>query len=84
MNNWENFKKTNENRMKERAYFFSYKNKEDAKSYQREKSSHFMLLSGQWNFKYYENPMLIPKDFYQNEMKEFEKITVPNMWQFEG
>ncbi|MDX8335543.1 beta-galactosidase subunit alpha [Candidatus Cetobacterium colombiensis] len=84
MNNWENIKKTNENRMKERAYFFSYKNEMLAKSYQRERSNNFMLLNGQWNFKYFENPFLVPDEFYKEEMKEFGKINVPNMWQFEG
>ena len=84
MNNWENIKKTNENRMRERAYFFSYENETIAKTYQRDRSKNFMLLNGQWNFKYFDNPFLVPEDFYNTEMSEFGKINVPNMWQFEG
>ncbi|MGL4786490.1 MAG: sugar-binding domain-containing protein, partial [Cetobacterium sp.] len=84
MNNWENIKKTNENRMGERAYFFSYKNKEIARTYQRDRSRSFMLLNGQWNFKYFENPFLVPEEFYEKEIENFGKINVPNMWQFEG
>lgn len=84
MNNWENIKKSNENRMKERAYFFSYDNTETARTYQRERSRNFMLLNGQWNFKYFDNPFLVPEEFYTQEMEDFGKINVPNMWQFEG
>ncbi|MCZ8487473.1 hypothetical protein O9992_05130 [Vibrio lentus] len=55
MNNWENFLNLHENRMAPRAYFFSYASKKNAKTFQRELSSHFQLLSGQWNFSYFTN-----------------------------
>ena len=38
MKNWENFKKTHENRMAPRAYFFSYSSIEKALTYQRANS----------------------------------------------
>ena len=70
--------------MAPRAYFFSYASEKNAKTFQRELSSHFQLLSGQWNFSYFTNPLLVPEEFYSQEMKDWGHITVPNMWQMEG
>ncbi|MEZ8100141.1 beta-galactosidase subunit alpha [Vibrio bivalvicida] len=84
MNNWENFLHLHENRMAPRAYFFSYDSVKTAQTFQRELSSHFMLLSGQWNFNFFTNPMLVPEEFYSQKMEQWGQITVPNMWQMEG
>ena len=84
MNNWENFNHLSENRIAPRAYFFSYDALNKAKSFQRNLSSHFMLLSGQWTFNFFNNPMLVPDEFYNQEMAEWDSIQVPNMWQMEG
>ncbi|MGF1682262.1 beta-galactosidase subunit alpha [Photobacterium minamisatsumaniensis] len=84
MNNWENFLHLHENRMAPRAYFFSYRSEKNAKTFQRELSSHYQLLSGQWNFSYFTNPLLVPEEFYSQEMTDWGNITVPNMWQMEG
>jgi len=84
VNNWENFLHLHENRMAPRAYFFSYDSVKTAQTFQRELSSHFMLLSGQWNFNYFTNPILVPEEFYSQKMEQWGQITVPNMWQMEG
>lgn len=84
MNNWENFLHLHENRMAPRAYFFSYDSVNSAQTFQRELSNHFMLLSGQWRFNYFKNPILVPEEFYTDKMEQWGKITVPNMWQMEG
>ncbi|AIU67716.1 beta-galactosidase subunit alpha [Vibrio coralliilyticus] len=84
MNNWENFLHLHENRMAPRAYFFSYDSVKTAQTFQRELSHHFMLLSGQWNFNFFTNPMLVPEEFYSQKMEQWGQITVPNMWQMEG
>ncbi|HAS6388009.1 TPA: beta-galactosidase subunit alpha [Vibrio vulnificus] len=84
MNNWENFLHLHENRMAPRAYFFSYDTVQQAQTFQRELSSRFMLLSGQWLFHYFSNPMLVPDEFYSQTMSDWGHITVPNMWQMEG
>ncbi|EGA68189.1 cryptic beta-D-galactosidase subunit alpha [Vibrio sinaloensis DSM 21326] len=84
MNNWENFHLLHENRLAPRAYFFSYDSVNKAQTFQRELSSHFMLLSGQWKFNFFTNPMLVPEEFYSQAMQQWEHITVPNMWQMEG
>ncbi|MCG9703849.1 beta-galactosidase subunit alpha [Photobacterium damselae] len=84
MNNWENFLHLHENRMAPRAYFFSYDSVQSAKSFQRELSNRFMLLSGQWTFNFFTNPLLVPEEFYSQKMTDWGHITVPNMWQIEG
>ncbi|WP_045421004.1 beta-galactosidase subunit alpha [Vibrio jasicida] len=84
MNNWENFLHLHENRMAPRAYFFSYDSVKNAQTFQRELSSRFKLLSGQWTFNYFTNPLLVPEAFYSQKMEEWGQITVPNMWQMEG
>ena len=84
MNNWENFLHLHENRMAPRAYFFSYDSVKNAQTFQRELSSRFKLLSGQWTFNYFTNPLLVPEAFYSQKMEEWRRITVPNMWQMEG
>ncbi|MGR5066626.1 beta-galactosidase subunit alpha [Photobacterium sp. DNB22_13_2] len=84
MNNWENFLQLHENRLAPRAYFFSYDSLNSAQTFQRELSSHFMLLSGQWQFQYFTHPLLVPEEFYSRPMADWGQITVPNMWQMEG
>ncbi|BBC39224.1 beta-galactosidase subunit alpha [Photobacterium damselae subsp. piscicida] len=84
MNNWENFLHLHENRMAPRAYFFSYDSVQSAKSFQHELSNRFMLLSGQWTFNFFTNPLLVPEEFYSQKMTDWGHITVPNMWQMEG
>ncbi|MDV5169663.1 beta-galactosidase subunit alpha [Photobacterium rosenbergii] len=84
MNNWENFLHLHENRLAPRAYFFSYNSLTNAQTFQRELSSNFMLLSGQWQFQYFNHPLLVPEEFYLQPMAEWGHITVPNMWQMEG
>ncbi|WP_431222666.1 beta-galactosidase subunit alpha [Serratia sp. L9] len=84
MNNWENFQHLHENRMAPRAYFFSYDSIQRAQTFQRALSSHFISLSGQWNFHYYPNPLLVPEDFYSQPMSHWGQITVPGMWQMAG
>lgn len=84
MNNWENFFRLNESRIAPRAYFFSYDSVQAARTFQRELSSHYQLLSGQWTFNFFTNPLLVPEEFYSQHMSNWGNITVPNMWQMEG
>ncbi|EHN93827.1 hypothetical protein ESPG_03762 [Escherichia coli H397] len=53
MNRWENIQLTHENRLAPRAYFFSYDSVAQARTFARETSSLFLLLSGQWNFHFF-------------------------------
>lgn len=84
MNRWENIQLTHENRLPPRAYFFSYDTVAQALTFAREASSHFLSLSGQWNFHFFPNPLLVPENFTTQYMADWGQITVPGMWQMEG
>ncbi|MDU3718911.1 MAG: beta-galactosidase subunit alpha, partial [Klebsiella michiganensis] len=84
MNRWENLQLTHENRLPPRAYFFSYDSQAQARTFARETSSRFLSLSGQWNFCFFNNPLLVPEAFTSQYMSDWGPITVPGMWQMEG
>ncbi|HDR2470630.1 TPA: beta-galactosidase subunit alpha [Enterobacter soli] len=84
MNRWENIQLTHENRLAPRAYFFSYDDIAQARTFAREVSSHFLSLSGQWNFRFFTNPLLVPENFTSEYMADWGAIAVPAMWQMEG
>ncbi|MBS3048049.1 beta-galactosidase subunit alpha [Enterobacter mori] len=84
MNRWENIQLTHENRLPPRAYFFSYDTVAQARSFAREASSRFLSLSGQWNFRFFPHPLLVPENFTSEYMADWGDITVPAMWQMEG
>lgn len=84
MNRWENIQLTHENRLPPRAYFFSYDTVAQARSFAREASSRFLSLSGQWNFRFFTHPLLVPENFTSEYMADWGDITVPAMWQMEG
>ncbi|WP_152081796.1 beta-galactosidase subunit alpha [Enterobacter oligotrophicus] len=84
MNRWENIQLTHENRLPPRAYFFSYDDVAQARTFAREASSHFLSLSGQWKFRFFTHPLLVPDHFTSQYMANWGDITVPAMWQMEG
>ncbi|TPG57000.1 beta-galactosidase subunit alpha [Ewingella americana] len=84
MNNWENIDKQSEKRLPPRARFFSYPHAQQALSFDRAASQHFQLLSGRWQFRYFEHPDLVPDAFYHQPMTDWGDIAVPGMWQMEG
>ena len=84
MNRWENVQLTHENRLPPRAYFFAYHDIEQARRFAREASSHFLLLSGQWAFRYFDHPLEVPEAFPHQLMSGWGQISVPSMWQLEG
>lgn len=84
MNRWENIQLTHENRLPPRAYFFSYDTVAQARTFAREASSHFLSLSGQWNFRFFTHPLYVPESFTSEYMADWGDITVPAMWQMEG
>jgi len=84
MNRWENIQLTHENRLQPRAYFFSYDTVAQARTFAREASSHFLSLSGQWNFRFFTHPLYVPESFTSEYMAGWDDITVPAMWQMEG
>lgn len=76
-----------ENKLKERSYFipFSSVKKLAETDYKNEryKSDRVTMLSGEWDFAYYEKLSLIPENL-NTDNADFDKITVPCTWQRTG
>lgn len=70
-----------------RAYFIPYSTKEALTEQtvltERYNSDMVTVLNGEWDFKYYDKDMLIPKEFYTDRI-QFDKVTVPSTWQRTG
>lgn len=52
----------------------------------REQSDRFLLLSGEWDFRYYENVRALSEEFWKDGFCRcgFEKLPVPSVWQNHG
>lgn len=85
VNDWENLDLMHINREPSRAYSVPFADISSAVKGQREASSKFKLLSGEWNFKYCRNILEVPENFPQGIKKsDFGKIPVPSNWQMHG
>ncbi|MBQ8766227.1 MAG: hypothetical protein IJZ16_05425 [Clostridia bacterium] len=85
--NFRDFNVAEINKFSPRAYFIPYSSKENLCEQnvltERYNSDMVTVLNGEWDFKYYEKDMLIPKDFYTDRI-QFDKVTVPSTWQRTG
>ncbi|GEK89429.1 glycoside hydrolase family 2 TIM barrel-domain containing protein [Alkalibacterium putridalgicola] len=74
------------NRQPEHAYFFAYKDKESALSYDRSYSQGFTLLNGAWKFHYGRHPNDVDDDFFKKEFNDaaWESLHVPSHWEMKG
>jgi beta-galactosidase/evolved beta-galactosidase subunit alpha len=82
-NDWNNYKVLSRNREKSRVHFYPYENEEKALKYDKAYSKRVKMLNGEWDFKWYESPVLIDLDRL-SELKDYDTIQVPKNWQFEG
>ena len=76
-----------ENKLPARAYFIPFSNektleKTDCKN-ERYNSDRVVLLSGEWDFLYYEKLSEIPNTFDTDNIS-FDKLNVPSTWQRNG
>lgn len=76
-----------ENKLEERSYFIPFSTvekleKTDCKN-ERYNSDRVTMLSGEWDFAYYEKLSLVP-DSLDTDKVRFDKITVPCTWQRTG
>ncbi len=85
--NFRDFNVAEINKLSPRAYFIPYTSKESLCEQnvltERYNSSMVTSLNGEWDFKYYEKDMLIPKEFYTDRV-QFDKVIVPSTWQRTG
>lgn len=86
-NNYKDFNVRELAKLEPRAYFipFSGKNKlkKAAPIQERYKSDRVALLSGKWDFKYYEKWSRLPEAF-DTDNESFDVISVPSTWQRTG
>jgi len=86
MNDWENPKVFERNRLPARASFISYPDERSALTGERGRSPRFRLLNGNWKFHYAEAPALAPEGFFEEsyDVSGWDDIQVPCSWQLLG
>jgi beta-galactosidase len=72
------------NRDPSRATSYSFENVNDALSCDRNKTSRYLSLNGQWDFSFALKPADAPADFYKSRVQGWKKITVPSSWEMQG
>lgn len=83
---YENLQVHHENTMPNRAYYIPASNQLDVSKTGREASDRFLLLNGDWHFRYYESIYDVEDNFYKDTAvsKDFDTIPVPGVWQCYG
>jgi beta-galactosidase len=72
------------NRDASRATAYSYATVAEALKDDREKSSRYLSLNGEWDFSFALKPGNEPQDFYKSKVDGWKKIPVPSSWEMEG
>ncbi len=84
---YENLKVLHENTMPDRSYYIPAGRRMDNLVEHREESDRFILLNGEWDFRYYESIYDLKEEFYREEYgdsKGWNKLPVPSVWQMHG
>lgn len=79
----ENFQHLHVNTLPSRAYFVPFSSAEDACAQDRTASDRFLLLSGEWHFRYFGSILDVPQDILSQPMGD-GRIPVPSAWQCQG
>ena len=74
------------NKLQPHAWFFSFRNIEEARKVLPENSSYWKLLDGMWKFHWAPNPDERPKDFFRTDydVSKWDDIKVPMNWNMAG
>ncbi|MGN1183918.1 MAG: sugar-binding domain-containing protein [Oliverpabstia sp.] len=83
---WENYQVDGINRMKPRAHFLSFPNRERAILGSNRYTHAFRNLNGVWKFLFLDAPEYSPEGFYQSDfdISGMDDTTVPGNWQLQG
>ena len=74
------------NKLQPHAWFFSFRNIEEARKVLPENSSYWKSLNGMWKFHWAPNPDERPKDFFRTDydVSKWDDIKVPMNWNMAG
>ena len=74
------------NKLQPHAWFFSFRNIDEARKVLPENSSYWKSLDGMWKFHWAPNPDERPKDFFRTDydVSKWNDITVPMSWNMAG
>lgn len=83
---YEDLKTLHKNTMPNRAYYIPASTGREAFLENRESSDRFMLLSGQWKFRFFESIYDVKEAFYQEgfSTEAFDTVVVPGVWENYG
>lgn len=72
------------NTEKSRSYYIPYGVEEKGQALKGADSSRLHMLSGSWNFGFYNNIYELPEEFYREVPQNLKTIDVPSCWQLKG
>lgn len=83
---YEDLQVLHKNTMPNRAYYIPASGRLEDAVEAREKSDRFVLLSGQWNFRYFDSIYDAKEEFWQEGacLEGFDSVKVPGVWQNYG
>lgn len=81
---WEDPTRTGGGRLPARAYFFGYVDEDRASALDRRQSRGFLDLTGQWSFKFFDDPRRVPASTHQDLQAGWDTVVVPHHWQLDG
>ncbi|WP_333579091.1 sugar-binding domain-containing protein, partial [Leyella stercorea] len=83
---WHDLSVNNVNRFATRTSFFAYENREAALKGNRDKSSNFLSIEGDWRFQWVENADQRPTDFFRTDYDDaaWKTMRVPGIWELNG
>lgn len=67
-----------------RAYYIPCEDASEAMDGFRESSSRFILLNGDWKFKYFDSVRKVATEYWNEDCDDFDTIPVPSVWQAYG
>lgn len=84
---FEDLNTLHENTMPDRAYYIPAGARLEGLTEHRERSDRFVLLNGEWDFRYYDCVYDLKEEFYREEYlpaPDWGRIPVPSVWQMHG
>ncbi len=83
---WQSPDSLSYNKLQPHAWFFSFKDVDQALNVLPEHSSYWQSLNGTWKFNWASNPDVRPKNFYETtyDVSGWDDVTVPMNWNVTG